>query len=904
MNDLFLTILNMSLVSSVTALVVLALRGILVRRAPRWITYLLWAVVFLRLLLPVSFTSPVSLFQWMPSQTTTAAGQTGAVSRLEFSPLLPQQTPPVSFERENGGQLPTGQENPDTPQVQDPDTAGSSTSSARGKIGWVGIGAIVWASGAGILLGFCLLTYAMAARRMGKLRLLLENDQTRRAAALLPLHKKVLISVSGMFSSPVVFGLIHPRIILPRGFDWEDPSVQHILLHERVHILRRDNLTKMIGTVIVCIHWFNPLVWLCYGLFCRDVEVSCDERVLKILGEDRKKEYARSLLSMAQAQPQQVSVLPFLAFGESNLKKRVGNIMKYHKKTLLSVTAALLSVFLVGCTLLANPSGESAVPASEDQSQSSLPEEEEGIPVKDPSNVIFYQYAAPSMVMSPNQTSDPFYFPLKRTVEQNITPAWLNEQLAKENLTSYLVDSIQEEAGTALISFTTDITDAVPGENTYRDRHLNSVVMTLLQNCDIQSVRVTLNGVEDSSDYVPAALVLPQLSQEEIDALYATLSLETLEKNDKFLSTGYDINRWDLKGDATALKILDAIFQVTTWNNVPDEAFDSIDQAPNKFLLNAAYMNSPNIYWYQNGTEANTYSNFAALSPYVDDAECKPQILLEQVAKQLFGESVSITHQKPRFGYYWEYAKAYTPYHMGGWYPELYLLEYTQSGDKVEAVVAYGNLSGGGFATNEIKELGEETFIRTREQRHRYTLQKTADGSYRLTGYAPVDTQKDLIARAPEYYVSQPVNSGLTLFAWDGVENLTPDQLYEIYASGYAPGVNDTELEGAIVEKYYSTYAGISLKDPTILRQSQYYDKDTKMYRAHVDGVKDRWSTAYWYTFGEVTYPDENTALVPLKVYSDKGRTKLVSDGTITMTYQADGMHQSQWAATGYTPRG
>lgn len=121
-----------------------------------------------------------------------------------------------------------------------------------------------------------------------------------------------------------------------------------------------------------------------------------DERVLKILGEDSRKDYARSLLSMAEAQNRRMGVLPFLAFGESNLKQRVGNILKYHRKTLLSVLAALLAVLLVGCSLLANPSvsedpsdaddGQDAAQSQGQSSQASQPDQpqEPGVAVKDP----------------------------------------------------------------------------------------------------------------------------------------------------------------------------------------------------------------------------------------------------------------------------------------------------------------------------------------------------------------------------------------------------------------------------------------------------------------------------------------------------------------------------------------
>ena len=131
---------------------------------------------------------------------------------------------------------------------------------------------------------------------------------------------------------------------------------------------------------------------------------------------------------------------------------------------------------------------------------------------------------------------------------------------------------------------------------------------------------------------------------------------------------------------------MDTIFRATIWNNVPEAEFDSIEEAPNSFLLNAAYFQAPYIFWYQNGTEPNTIADFAVLTPLVNDWQCIPHPILEQTARQMFGDAVRIVPEKPQYGYYSEYAMAYTPRHMGGWYPDIFLLDYTEQGDTVEAL--------------------------------------------------------------------------------------------------------------------------------------------------------------------------------------------------------------------------
>lgn len=920
MTGLFSTVLNMSLVGSLTAAVIFLIRWCLKRRAPRWISYALWAVVLIRLFVPVSISSPVSLFSLLPSHSADIVGESGRLSQLDVTggaaveygrlPAVPSQvnTGAAGLDKP----LTTGQND-----GQGLSASQNQTAVGAGRINWQEVAAVIWVCGTLALGGFLTVHYIFSAVRLRRLRVLPENDKMRRAKQLLPLRRKVRVCSCRMFATPVVFGLLRPRIVLPRGFDWEDTAAQHILLHERVHISRWDNLVKIAAIAAVCVHWFNPLVWICFRLCSDDMEASCDERVLKVLGEESRKDYARSLLSMAEAQHRRMGVMPFLAFGESNLKQRVGNILKYHKKTLLSVTAALLAALLVGCSLLTNPSAPEDLSDSDggqDQTQSeveSQPDEpqEAGVAVKDPENMTLYV-----MGWTSDEETEPFYFPLARPGTSWITASWLREQMEAQLYQDLPLNEVTVEGRTATVSMLDN--SEVQFMRTYEngERYLSSVAMTLLQNCEIDTVRFTVEGepfpsAEEAEGYTPAPLALPPMSQEEIQALYGTVTLEQLQANleaaGEDYNTTYNINpidRWDLQGDATAKAILDTIFDATIWNNVPEEEFDSIEEAPNSFLINAAYYKAPYIYWYQDGTEPNTFENFAVLTPMVNDFQCIPQTIVEETARQMFGDTVQVVHEKPRYGYYQEYAMAYTSRHMGGWYPDIFLLDYTEQGDVVEATVAYGRLFGSaGDAMKTLTDMEEEQSIRNREQRHRFTLQKTEDG-YRITGYHMVDTQRDMISRAPSYYTYTAICGGLAFFDWDGVENLTPDQLFGWYVAGYSPGVNDTEVDATSVEQYFYAYTGYHLENPEILRQSQYYDSETQAYRVQgVEGVigADDYNRQYWCDYGEVTYPDENTALVPVKIYEDESRSQLLADGVMKMKYQGD--PSDPWIIDGFT---
>ncbi len=324
MDALFTSVLNMSITGSIVILAVLLAR-LLLRNAPKVFSYVLWAVVLFRLLCPVSFSAPVSVLP-----------QSNAVEdTMTYMALVPSQTgrtwEPVFY---HSGQA---QPLPETASMEPLTT--------------------VW------LLGTALTMTANGALLLRWRRRLRES---------VPLEGNVYLC--DRISTPFVLGLLRPRIYLPSRLEQEELTC--ILLHERHHIRRLDHITRLLAFGAVCIHWFNPLVWLAWWLSERDTEMSCDEAVLGSLSTDVRAEYSYILLHLSTQR--HFAIGRPLAFGEGDTKERVKNIMKYRKPTTFAVGFFLvLSITLTAC-LSANP--ETTIPETT-VPQTSIPEETTAPPV-------------------------------------------------------------------------------------------------------------------------------------------------------------------------------------------------------------------------------------------------------------------------------------------------------------------------------------------------------------------------------------------------------------------------------------------------------------------------------------------------------------------------------------------
>ena len=316
----FQQVVSMSLTAS---LVILAICGarLLLRQAPKKFSYWLWAGAAFRLVCPFSFPAAFSLLALAPAAQTVA--ETGPLTEVSYLP---------------GAGLPAA-----APGVGAADAALPQAAGAGQALGLWEVLGLVWLLGAAALLIGALVAYLRVKGQV--------------ATAVKFAHN---VYECGAFRSPFVLGFFRPKIYIPFGL--EPRQREHVLCHESAHIQRRDYLVKPLGFLLLAIHWFNPLVWLAFHLMSRDMEMSCDEKVLSQLGEEARREYSLSLLSIGSRR--RFPAPNPLAFGETGVKERVVNVMKFRRAKRWVTVAAAVAVVAVTAACAANPAGESLLPSS------------------------------------------------------------------------------------------------------------------------------------------------------------------------------------------------------------------------------------------------------------------------------------------------------------------------------------------------------------------------------------------------------------------------------------------------------------------------------------------------------------------------------------------------------------
>ncbi len=341
MTGVFAAVLGMSLAASIAAAAVLILR-LALRKAPKIYSYVLWAVVFFRLLVPVTLQSPFGL---VPSDAGTLPGR-----------ILYQEAAPAS----SGSSVsvvtdPSGAAAQSIP-VKELSSHGSVSSVGKGeKDGQVaaqsGITQIVvsaWLTGGLLLLGYSAFHYLRLSRRLKCAVLLMDG-----------------VFESDRISTAFVLGLLRPRVYIPAGLPPE--QLDFILRHERTHIRRRDHLIKPLAFLALVLHWFNPVVWISYFLMAKDMEMSCDESVLRHSGGDIRGEYSGALLGLSV---RRAGLLSPLAFGEDNIRARVKNVLRYRKPAAWSavLAAVLVIAVIAGCAANRTPASVPEPPSPPDSS--------------------------------------------------------------------------------------------------------------------------------------------------------------------------------------------------------------------------------------------------------------------------------------------------------------------------------------------------------------------------------------------------------------------------------------------------------------------------------------------------------------------------------------------------------
>lgn len=307
-------ILNMSLAASVVIVFVLAAR-LLLKKAPKVFSYALWSVVLFRLLCPFSIPTGFSLLALTDAPIRQATTYTTQIQYVQPD-LVHAESPKVDLPVPGVSQavnqaLPQGEEQLAADPLEAP--------VALLTLGWMGGGALILGySGAGLV----------------RLR--------RRLIGALPLRDNIYLA--DHIASPFVLGVLRPRIYLPSTLSPEEQK--YIILHEQYHIKRLDHLVKLLAFLALCIHWFNPLVWLSFFLAQKDMEMSCDEAVLQTLGGHIRADYSASLLSLSTGR-RVVGGTP-LAFGEGDAKGRIRNLLKWNKpQKWVAALAALVCVAVV-----------------------------------------------------------------------------------------------------------------------------------------------------------------------------------------------------------------------------------------------------------------------------------------------------------------------------------------------------------------------------------------------------------------------------------------------------------------------------------------------------------------------------------------------------------------------------
>ena len=310
MREFFLKIFNMSISASWIILAVIVLR-LLLKKAPKWINVLLWGIVAVRLICPLTFESEMSLIpstETIPTQTLTSTPQinTGIPAiNSSLNPIIQETNIPVSqSESVNVLQL------------------------------LISIISKVWIIGIVLMLTYSIISYIRIRKKIGTAVLLRDN-----------------IYQSETVVSPFVLGIIFPTIYLP--FSINEQNIESVIAHEQAHIKRKDYIWKPLGFLLLTLHWFNPLVWFGYILLCRDIELACDEKAIKHMNIEQRADYSQALLTCS-VNRRTIAACP-VAFGEVNVKNRIISVLNYKKPAFWIILIAIISSIVIAACFLTNP---------------------------------------------------------------------------------------------------------------------------------------------------------------------------------------------------------------------------------------------------------------------------------------------------------------------------------------------------------------------------------------------------------------------------------------------------------------------------------------------------------------------------------------------------------------------
>lgn len=319
MTDIFRTVLNMSITGAYIAAAIIILR-IAMKKLPKKYSYLLWAILGIRLLCPFSFSSAVSVFNVLvPEKPEVSYGQMEFIPNdIEYfeEPQITVSVPPVNDVINE--QLPPAQ----------PKNSANPMQTA------MAVGAYIWAAGTLAMLIYTVVSYISVKKKVKNASLSDGN-----------------VFTCASIETPFVFGIIKPRIYLPENISEED--MRYIIAHEQAHISRKDHIVKLVAMAALCVHWFNPMVWVSYRLMTKDMELSCDEKALGGFDTDVKKAYANALLNISLKQ-NKLALGGVLNFGESDIKSRIKGVLGAKKPKVIVTIIAVIAVIIAAVCLLTN----------------------------------------------------------------------------------------------------------------------------------------------------------------------------------------------------------------------------------------------------------------------------------------------------------------------------------------------------------------------------------------------------------------------------------------------------------------------------------------------------------------------------------------------------------------------
>lgn len=316
---IFAQILNISIAAGWFALAVILLR-LLLKKAPKWISCLLWGLVAIRLIMPFSIESALSL---IPSAEALP------VSNIYNSPSSISGN--INYRNVDSGS-----------EIFDAFVGAAlreTTSPAVVRDGF-GICACLWILGVAAMLIYTAVSY---------------NRINRRVSEAAPLKDNVWMC--DRIDTPFIFGLIKPRIYIPSDMNEQDK--EFVIAHEKAHLSRRDHLWKPLGFLLLTVYWFNPVLWFAYTLLCRDIELACDEKVIKEMGAEIKKPYSNALINCSV--PRKAIAACPLAFGETGVKGRIKSVLNYKKPAFWVIVVAIIASVVLAVCFLTNPFDDSAI---------------------------------------------------------------------------------------------------------------------------------------------------------------------------------------------------------------------------------------------------------------------------------------------------------------------------------------------------------------------------------------------------------------------------------------------------------------------------------------------------------------------------------------------------------------